>query len=284
MMKNGDQQARTLVPRHRFLPELFPVALSVAALSFSWVGANAGETVGKPAYQLTVGLVVLESEAPEGDSSGAGEFYVRARRDDPVISRELKAVNKVMHVLGKNRADIRCLIDQLDVAQEPRPETGADGSKEPDRDSAGWTERIDDDALAKDCQISEIGRYLKRDATTDRSRMPSRELALLHEQLEGIASELTTLGDRADELSSLLTGRTATVSTREHRMHFTDAPILTVYERDRVRVTLTEADVFEDDLYGRKTFVIDEAMLHSGYVELNTGWVERLRLGFVPLE
>ena len=284
MMKNGDRQARTLVPRHRLVPELCPVALTVAALSFSWVGANAGEAAAKPAYQLTVGLVVLESEAPEGDSSGAGEFYVRARRDDPVISRELEAVNNGMHVLGENRADIRCLIDKLDEAQEPRPETGADGSKEPDRDSAGWTERIDDDALAKSCEISEIGRYLKRDATTDRPRMPSRELALLHEQLEDFAGELATLQAKADELSSLLTGRTATVSTREHRMHFTDAPILMVYERDRVLVTLTEDDFFQDDLYGRKTFVIDEAMLNSGHVELDTGWVERLRLGFVPLE
>ena len=260
------------------------VSRTLAALSLACLSANAGGADGKPAYQLTVGLVVLESEAPEGDKSGPGEFYVTARRDDPIVSRELKAVNERMDALRGRRVKINCIINQLTQARKRDSTTGRDGSKEPDGRLARWQERIADEVLAEECRIDDIGRYWQWDASADPSRMPDRELASLHGQLEDIESKLSPLDVRAKELSALLTGSTSTLSTRERRMHFTDAPILKVYPGDEVRVILSERDIFENDLYGRKTFVIDEPMLSSGYVELDTGWVESLRLGFVPVE
>ena len=260
------------------------VTRTVVALSLACMSANAGGAEDKPAYQLTVGLALLESEAPPGDKSGAGEFSVTARRDDPVVSRELDAVNERIDVLRSNRRKINCLIKEITEAGKPDPATRADGSKEPDGDSAERPKRIDDEVLARECRIKNIGRYRKRDATADRSKTLEHELASLHEQLEDIESKLMPLREITKELSSLLTGHTLTISTRENRMHFTDAPILKVYQGDKVRVTLVESDVFENDLYGQKTFVIDEAMLEAGYVELDTGWVESLHLGFVPLE
>ena len=84
----------------------------------------------------------------------------------------------------------------------------------------------------------------------------------------------------------MLTGRTSTVSTSERRVHFTDQIVgaLKVYEGDSVTIVFKEDDVFEDDILGRRTILIDEAMLNTGHIELDTGWVESLHLGFVPAD
>ena len=113
-----------------------------------------------------------------------------------------------------------------------------------------------------------------------------RLLALSNQELADAKSELSAAEERVKELAGMLTGRTSTVSTSERRVHFIDQIVgaLKVYEGDSVTIVFKEDDVFEDDLLGRRTILIDEAMLNTGHIELDTGWVESLHLGFVPAD
>ena len=111
--------------------------------------------------------------------------------------------------------------------RKPDPATRADGSKEPDGDSAERPKRIDDEVLARECRIKNIGRYRKRDATADRSKTLEHELASLHEQLEDIESKLMPLREITKELSSLLTGHTLDIDEKT-----------ACTSRTRVRVTV----------------------------------------------
>ena len=51
---------------------------------------------------------------------------------------------------------------------------------------------------------------------------------------------------------------------------------------DQAQLHVSERDPFQDDLLGRTDFVVDSVMLETGRLELRTGWVESLSLGFLP--
>ena len=57
-----------------------------------------------------------------------------------------------------------------------------------------------------------------------------------------------------------------------------------VYEGDTVEVRVSERDPFQNDLLGHTSVVVDSVMLETGRVELRTGWVQSLSLGFVPCD
>ena len=133
-------------------------------------------------------------------------------------------------------------------------------------------------------RIKELAADSAQDSTAEDG--PERPLASSNRNLKSLQSRLMGAENRVKELARQLTGRTSTVSTSEGRVHFFDQNVgsLRVYEEDSVTVVFMEDDVFDDDLLGRKTIIIDEVLLNKGRIELNTGWVESLHLGFVPVE
>ena len=61
-------------------------------------------------------------------------------------------------------------------------------------------------------------------------------------------------------------------------------PAELIYEGDMVQVRVIERDPFQNDLLGHTNVIVDSAMLDAGRVELRTGWVQSLSLGFVPCD
>ena len=135
-------------------------------------------------------------------------------------------------------------------------------------------------------RIKELVADSAQDSTAEDEDEPEGPLASSNRNLKDLQSQLMGAENRVKELARQLTGRTSTVSTSGGRVHFFDQNVgsLRVYEEDSVTVIFMESDVFEDDLLGRKTIVIDEVLLNKGRIELNTGWVESLHLEFVPVE
>ena len=112
------------------------------------------------------------------------------------------------------------------------------------------------------------------------------ELTSSHARLADVTSKWEAARDIVLELRGWLYGSTGTVSSTERRIHFADQKVgsLRIYEQDSLDVVVMQEDVFCDDLLGRKTIVIDAAMLKNGRFELSTGWIDSLHLGFVPVD
>ena len=72
------------------------------------------------------------------------------------------------------------------------------------------------------------------------------------------------------------------MSTKRSRAHDGWPMPFRVYEGDTVEVRISERDPFQDDLLGHTEFVVDVETLEIGRVELRTGWVQSLPLGFAP--
>ena len=135
-------------------------------------------------------------------------------------------------------------------------------------------------------RIKDVEADSAQDAAGDAKNKREHELTSSHAWLADVTSKMEAARDSVSELTRLLTGTTGTVSISGRRLHFADQKVgsLRIYEQDSVKIVVMEDDFFSDDLLGRKTIVIDAAMLNHGRIELSTGWVDSLHLGFVPVE
>ena len=96
---------------------------------------------------------------------------------------------------------------------------------------------------------------------------------------------LDRLRVQESELRQLVSGRTPTLSRVGTRISFNDwAMPFRVHEGDTVEVRIIERDPFQNDLLGHTNVIVDSVMLDTGRVELRTGWVQSLSLGFVPCD
>ena len=110
-----------------------------------------------------------------------------------------------------------------------------------------------------------------------------RDTDAIDERIQDAEEELGRLAAQESELRQLVSGRTPTLSRTGNRILFNDwAMPFRVYEGDTVEVRVSERDPFQNDLLGHTNFVVDDVMLDSGQLELRTGWVESLSLGFLP--
>ncbi len=107
----------------------------------------------------------------------------------------------------------------------------------------------------------------------------------IDERVQGAEEALDRLGVQESELRQMVSGRTPTLSRVGTTISFNDwAMPFRVYEGDTVEVRIVERDPFQNDLLGHTTVSVDSAMLDTGRVELRTGWVQSLLLGFVPCD
>ena len=220
-------------------PRLIIVSCLAAGLAWPWAGACAGEDDRGKAYRVAVGLVVLESEAPE-DGFGQSEFYVSIHRQDPAAKQELKRANAELRVVQRELKKIGRRVAEME----------ASGS----------------DALS----------------SQEKNERENR-LASEKRRVGDLRSRMASFQSKAAELRKRLRGRTPEVSVSGNRVHFAGAKLpVKVYRGDRVTISFWEADVFDRDLMGRKTFEVDGARLTAGGFRLNTGWVESLHLELVP--
>ena len=107
----------------------------------------------------------------------------------------------------------------------------------------------------------------------------------IDEQIREGEEERARLAAEETELRQLVTGRTPTLARQGSDLLFNDWPMpFRVYAGDTVEVRIIERDPFQNDLLGHTEFVIDAAVLEAGHLELRTGWVESLSLGFAPCD
>ena len=112
-----------------------------------------------------------------------------------------------------------------------------------------------------------------------------RDTDAIDERIQDAEEELGRLAAQESELRQLVSGRTPTLSRTGNRILFNDwAMPFRVYEGDTVEVRVSERDPFQNDLLGHTNVVVDSVMLETGRVELRTGWVQSLSLGFAPCD
>ena len=147
-------------------------------------------------------------------------------------------------------------------------------------------ELLESELTQAEQRIAKLEADSSQDSTTLDKDELERLLASSNQKLADVKSELSAAEKSVKELARMLTGRTSVVSTSERKVHFADQDVGTVkvYEGDSVTIVFMEDDFFADDLLGGRTIIIDEAMLNTGRIELDTGWVESLHLGFVPAD
>ena len=110
-----------------------------------------------------------------------------------------------------------------------------------------------------------------------------RDTKTIDEGIQDAEEERDRLSADERELRQMVSGRTPTLSRQENRILFNDWPMpFRVYEGDTIELRVSERDLFQDDLLGRTNLVIDSVMLETGRVELRTGWVVSMSLGFLP--
>lgn len=141
-------------------------------------------------------------------------------------------------------------------------------------------------------ELRRVGRQLAKSEASGSDTLSSEEkkdrenwLASTKRRLGDLRSRMASLESKAAELRKRFWGRTPEVSVSGRRVHFAGMKLpVKVYRGDRVTISFWEADAFDSDLMGRKTFEIDGAKLTAGGFQLNTGWVESLHLELVPNE
>ena len=112
-----------------------------------------------------------------------------------------------------------------------------------------------------------------------------RDTDAIDERIQDAEEERDRLTAEVSELRQLVSGRTPTLSRTGNRILFNDwAMPFRVYEGDTVELRVSERDPFQNDLLGHTNVVVDSVMLETGRVELRTGWVQSLSLGFVPCD
>ena len=153
-------------------------------------------------------------------------------------------------------------------------------------------EQAKEELKALERETGELARSVAQREAQDSEGLSSSEkeerqdwLASARQRLEDFRNRKASLESTLATLWKRLWGRTSEVSVSGTRVHFADAKLpVKVYPGDTVTVSLWEADAFDSDLMGRKTFAIDRAKLTAGGFELSTGWVEALHLELVPAE
>ena len=121
----------------------------------------------------------------------------------------------------------------------------------------------------------------------EKGKLSEQELdtAAVDERIQDEEEELDRLSAEVRELRQMVSGRTPTLSREGTRILFNDWPMpFRVYEGDTVEVRVSERDPFQNDLLGHTSVVVDSVMLETGRVELRTGWVQSLSLGFAPCD
>ena len=117
----------------------------------------------------------------------------------------------------------------------------------------------------------------------DALRRAGDDTGAVDERIRNAREERDRIAAEEDELRQLVSGTTPTLSRQGTNIFFNDWPMpFRVYEGDTVEVRISERDPFQDDLLGHTEFVVDVETLEIGRVELRTGWVQSLPLGFAP--
>ena len=107
-----------------------------------------------------------------------------------------------------------------------------------------------------------------------------RRLEDYEEEAGTLAEEIAATETQVASLRRLISGSSRKIETFSRLVDFGDRDVIKVYPGDKITVSVWDDDVFNDDLYGRATVILDRATLEAGTLDVSMPNITFVRLKF----
>ncbi len=257
-------------------------------------------------YVLSVrDMEILHDVNTDDRWSPAPDLVVRIARTDPEVSREIGRLEKANDRRESRQRKVERardeLVDQREKSAarrvEPLTETQMERlkallaevgymcskSQRVCRDCPGGAEFDTCYACAK-CPELELLQWRKSES--ERVQVPPlterqlRRLEDYEEEAGTLAEEIAATGREVASLRRLIFGSSRKIETSSRLVDFGDRDVIRVYPNDKINVSVWDDDVFNDDLYGRATAILDRATLEAGTLDVSMRNIRFVRLKF----
>ena len=265
--------------------------------TMAWDGAT---------YVLSVGEMEMLQDVNTDDTwSPAPDLVVRISRTDPEVSREIRRLEiandrreERRRKVGRARDELRKQRDEsarervaplterqaerLDTLLAKVGETCAK-SRSVCRGCPGGAD-FDTCAVCAKCPELELLQWRKGES--ERVPVPpltDRQLRRLEDHEEEVRildSEIDAVEKEVANLKRLLHGATREIETDRLTVDFRDEDVIRVYPEDKIRISVWDNDLFNDDLYGRAAVTLDRATLEHGTLDVSMPNIKFVRLRF----
>ena len=84
-----------------------------------------------------------------------------------------------------------------------------------------------------------------------------------------LAEEIAATEKEVASLRRLLFGSSRKIETSRRLVDFGDRAVIKVHPNDKIKISVWDVDVFNDDLYGRATVTLDRATLERGTLDVS---------------
>ena len=270
---------------------------AAATDAMAWDGAT---------YVLTVrDMEILHDVNTDDRWSPAPDLIVRIARTDPEVSREIRRLGKVNgRQLSRHRKVERARDDLLEQREdsaaervEPLTETQTERLKtllleagyrclKSQRSCRRCPEEGDFDTCYACAKCPEIELLQWRKSESERVPAPpltesqQRRLEDYEEEARTLAEEIAATKTQVANLRRLISGSSRKIETSSRLVDFGDRAVIRVYPDDKIKVSVWDDDVFNDDLYGRATVTLDRATLEHGTFDVKMRNIKFVRLKF----
>ena len=252
--------------------------------------ARDGET-----YVLSVrDMEILHDVNTDDRWSPAPDLVVRIARTDSEVSREIGRLKEANDRRESRQRKVERARDEL-VEQgekstakrvEPLTPTQAERLKaliaevgyrcsRSRRDCRDCPEEADFDTCYACAKCPELDLLQWRKSQSERPPVPpltERQLRRLQdheEELRTLAEEIAATEKEVASLRRLLFGSSRKIETSRRRVDFGDRAVIKVHPNDKIKVSVWDDDVFNDDLYGRATVTLDRDTLERGTLDVS---------------
>ena len=240
-----------------------------------------------PSYQVAVGQLTV-SRATGWDALSSPDFQVQVRRQDPVIAATVTALNDRMSELADEAEQLLDQIRPLEMKEAQSKIRPGPPLTDSEREllavlSAMPLSEVRDFHRAElnrlNNKIEESGRQPGPPLTaTEEVRLQSLEV-----RRRDVLRERQSTSDEHSRTLALIYGQTRTIGSDSRTLDFNSGAVLTVYEGDRLQITVVDEDVFDDDVIGRHTLAVTGQIVERGFVELGpSSFIRALELHFTP--
>ena len=271
-------------------------------------GADADDTKAwdGETYVLSVGEMEILHDVNTDDSwSPAPDLVVRIFRSDVEVSREIRR----LEIANERREDRRRKVKPVRDELRKQREESARERVEPLTDQqaermntllaevgdtcatsrsvcGGCPGGADFDTCYACAKCPELKLLQWRKGESERIPVPpltDRQLQRLEdyeEEVRTLDAEIEATEKEVANLTRLLYGTTREIETDRFIVDFRDEDVIRVHPEDKIRISVWDNDLFNDDLYGRATVTLDRATLEHGTLDVSMPNIKFVRLRF----
>ena len=271
-----------------------PSFSSSSAITAETNSTNAGNVENKR-YFVAIGRVVLRNHVGSDDWSSP-DIYVKVRRRDLEVTEMIRRTKDMLSVLGDRKTAVEKELELLRIKKqnselvpgEPLSSNQLERMAELFRNvgfscdglwrsgTCSMCAPYDERVICSKCEDCKELHFLskKKEASelVPGPALDSEEqhrMRQLQETRENISMEMSDTNRAIRQLRNRIIGKTHTVTTPGLIIDYGFRSVLEVFLNDEVWVSVYDADIFQDDLYGSTTFHVRESMLKGDDVELS---------------